>query len=90
MKAPNLEVVRDEKNDLIESYVADRVNTQLQQTAFKRNKWWVIIVYSFCCMMLNGFMLTYGNTAAPVVVAVIATRAKSMPKTSATTWATLI
>ena len=63
---------RAEKNDLIESYVAEQVNTQLQRTVFKRNKRWVIIIYSFCCMMLIGFMLTYGNTAAPVVVAVIA------------------
>ena len=72
VKAPNVENVINEKNDLIESYVADQVNTQLQRTAFKRNKWWVIIVYSFCCMMLIGFMLTYGDTAAPVVVSAIA------------------
>ena len=72
VKAPNVELVRAEKNDLIESYVVEQVNTQLQRTVFKRNKRWVIIIYSFCCMMLIGFMLTYGNTAAPVVVAVIA------------------
>jgi hypothetical protein len=72
VKAPNVEVVRNEKNDLIESYVADQVNTQLQRTAFVRNKWWVIIVYSFCCMMLIGFMLAYGDRAAPITVAAIA------------------
>ena len=72
MKAPNVEVVRHEKNDLIESYVADQVNTQLQRTAFVRNKWWVIIVYSFCCMLLIGFMYAYGNQASPFVMAAIA------------------
>ena len=72
VKASNVEIVRSEKNDLIESYVADQVNTQLQRTAFVRNKWWVIIVYSFCCMMLIGFMLAYGDRAAPVTVAAIA------------------
>lgn len=72
VKAPNVDIVRNEKNDLIESYVADQVNTQLQRTAFKRNKWWVIIVYSFCCMMLIAFMLVYGNTATPVVVSATA------------------
>ncbi len=69
VKATNVYLVRDEKNNLIESYVAEQVNTQLQRTAFKRNKWWVIIVYSFCCMMLIFFMLVYGNKATPAVVA---------------------
>ena len=71
VKAPNVELVRSEKNDLIESYVAEQVNTQLQQAAFKRNKWWVVIVYSFCCMMLIFFMLVYYNNAMPVVIAAI-------------------
>ncbi len=71
IKAPNVELVRNEKNDLIESYVAEQVNTQLQRTAFKRNKLWVIIVYSFCCMLILGFMWAYGNTAAPFVMAAI-------------------
>jgi hypothetical protein len=71
VKADNVGVVKSERDALIESYVADQVNTQLQRSAFKRNRWWVVIVYSFCCMMLISFMLTYGNTAAPVVVAFI-------------------
>ena len=72
VKAPNVDVVRHEKNDLIESYVADQVNTQLQRTAFKRNKWWVIIIYSFCCMMLSFFMLVYYNSGMPITIAAIA------------------
>ncbi len=71
VKADNVAVVKSERDALIESYVADQVNTQLQRSAFKRNRWWVVIVYSFCCMLLISFMLTYGNTAAPVVVAFI-------------------
>lgn len=72
VKAANVDLVRNEKNELIESYVAEQVNTQLQRTAFTRNKWWVIIVYSFCCMMLIFFMLVYGNKATPAVIAVTA------------------
>ena len=71
VKAPNVELVRQEKNDLIESYVAEQVNTQLQRAAFQRNKWWVVIVYSFCCMMLIAFMFMYWNNAMPVVIAAI-------------------
>jgi Swt1-like HEPN len=72
VKAPNVDLVRNEKNDLIESYVAEQVNTQLQRTAFRRNKWWVVIIYSFCCMLLIGFVYAYGNESSPVVMAAIA------------------
>ena len=69
VKAPNVELVRNEKNDLIESYVAEQVNTQLQRAAFKRNRWWVVLVYSFCCLMLIAFMFMYWNNSMPVVIA---------------------
>lgn len=71
IKAPNVEFVRREKDDLIESYVAEQVNSQLMRTAFARNRWWVVIVYSFCCMMLIYFVLVYGNSASPVPIAAI-------------------
>ena len=69
VKAPNVELIRNEKNDLIESYVAEQVNTQLQRAAFKRNRWWVVLVYSFCCLMLIAFMFMYWNNSMPVVIA---------------------
>lgn len=69
IKSSNVELVEKEKNDLIESYVAEQVNTQLQRAAFKRNRWWVVMVYSFCCMMLITFMLIYTTKAMPMVVA---------------------
>lgn len=72
VKADNVVIVKNERDALIESYVADQVNTQIQRSAFKRNRWWVVIVYSFCWMMLTFFMLKYGNEASPAVIAFIA------------------
>ncbi len=40
--------IQFQKRDLLETYVAEEVNTQIQQSMFKRNRRWVIAFYSFC------------------------------------------
>ncbi|SFI16593.1 Swt1 family HEPN domain-containing protein [Planctomicrobium piriforme] len=57
--AENVEIVKHEKSDLLESHVADAVNTQVQRNAFQRNKWWVIAIYTFCC----GLIIVHGINA---------------------------
>lgn len=71
-KAPNVAVVNAEKLDLLESFVAEAVNTQLLNTAFHRNKYWVILIYSLCCVALVGFIYVYGHGSIAPAVGVIA------------------
>lgn len=40
--------IQEQKRDLLEAYVAEEVNTQIQQSQFKRNRRWVIAFYTFC------------------------------------------
>ena len=52
VNADNVAEVKAEKEDLLESHVAEAVNSQVQKTAFQRNKWWVIGIYGFCCVLI--------------------------------------
>jgi hypothetical protein len=70
-KSPRLPEINREKEDLLESHVAEEVNTQLHQAAFHRNKWWVIAIYLICCLVLMGFLFAYGNAGTPLVVTVL-------------------
>ena len=70
--SPKLPQIQQEKQDLLESHVAEEVNTQLLRTAFHRNKWWVIAIYMICCLALVGFLFAYGNSGTPAVVTVLA------------------
>jgi len=45
-----------QKRDLLEAYVAEEVNTQIQQSMFKRNQPWVIAFYAFC-FLVTGYTL---------------------------------
>lgn len=69
--SPRLNDIEREKEELLESHVAEQVNTQLLQTAFHRNKWWVIAIYTICCIALVGFLIAYGNAGTPAVVTVL-------------------
>jgi hypothetical protein len=71
-KSPSVAVVNAEKLDLLESYVAEEVNTQLMNTAFHRNKWWVILIYSACCFALVAFIYFYGHGGIAPSIGVIA------------------
>lgn len=70
-RSPRLDQIQQEKEDLLESHVAEQVNTQLHQTAFHRNKYWVIAIYLICCLALVGFLIAYGNAGTPAVITVL-------------------
>jgi hypothetical protein len=57
-KATQVADVNRLKRELLEAHVAEEVNSQLQRTAFDRNKWWVIGIYSVCVVFLIWNMLT--------------------------------
>lgn len=57
-EAKNVEEVKLRKQELLESHVAEEVNSQIQRTAFQRNKWWVIAIYSLCIAFLLWNMWT--------------------------------
>ncbi|MEZ5942272.1 MAG: Swt1 family HEPN domain-containing protein [Planctomycetaceae bacterium] len=57
VNAANLEAVRLEKSELLESHVAEAVNSQVQRTAYNRNKWWIIGIYAICCVLILGFLI---------------------------------
>lgn len=59
--------VNEIKQELLESHVAEQVNSQIQRTAFKRNKWWVIGIYTLCCGLIIGHMLTSDQPGALAV-----------------------
>lgn len=50
--AENVREVNRRKQELLESHVGEEVNAQIQRTAFHRNKWWVIAIYSLCSLMI--------------------------------------
>lgn len=64
VNAQNLDAIRLEKNELLESHVAEAVNSQVQRTAHSRNKWWIIVIYAMCCFMILGFLLFSGELGA--------------------------
>lgn len=59
--ASNVDRIHAEKQDLLESHVAEEVNNQIQRTAFQRNKFWVIGIYTLCCLFIAWHMLTAEN-----------------------------
>jgi hypothetical protein len=70
-RSPKLADINREKEDLLESHVAEEVNTQLHSAAFNRNKWWVIAIYLICCLALVGFLIAYGNAGTPAVITLL-------------------
>ena len=70
-ESPQLNLIQRQKQDLLESHVAEQVNTQLHQAAFKRNKLWVIAIYLLCCFTLIGFLIAYGNDGTYTAIAVL-------------------
>jgi hypothetical protein len=69
-KASQVDDVNRLKRELLESHVAEEVNSQLQRTAFDRNKWWVIGIYSVCVVFLIWNMLMNAtDDGRPVAIA---------------------
>ncbi|MBL8851456.1 MAG: hypothetical protein JNG89_17365, partial [Planctomycetaceae bacterium] len=50
------------KRELLESHVAQEVNSQVQRAAFDRNKWWVIAVYVVCVVFLLMILIVGQGT----------------------------
>lgn len=77
VKAPNAADVARRQQELIESHVAEEVNTQIQRTAFNRNKLWVIGIYVLCIAFLLWNMLANineereGKTVATALASVL-------------------
>ncbi|HWL10309.1 MAG TPA: Swt1 family HEPN domain-containing protein [Planctomicrobium sp.] len=71
IKAENVGAVKREKIDLLESHVADAVNTQVQRNAFRRNKWWVITFYAFCCAVVMFHGLKDQGTGSYAIVSIV-------------------
>ncbi len=77
VKAANAEDVARRQRELIESHVAEEVNTQIQRTAFHRNKFWVIGIYVLCIAFLIWNMLANideareGKTVATALASVL-------------------
>ncbi|MEZ6066992.1 MAG: Swt1 family HEPN domain-containing protein [Planctomycetaceae bacterium] len=70
-ESPRLPDIQSEKQDLIESHVAEQVNSQLLQASFKKNKLWVIAIYLICCVTLVGYLIAYANDSTMFVVTII-------------------
>lgn len=69
--APNLEAVNLHKEELLESYVAEQVNSQVQRAAFNRGKWWVIGIYSLCCAAITYHAATSGHNGSSALVSFV-------------------
>lgn len=62
--APNLDRIIREKDDLLEAHVAEAVNTQIQRTAFERNKWGVIGIYTACAVAISVNIIVAASPGA--------------------------
>lgn len=71
VKAENVTAIKHEKSDLLESRVADEVNTQVHRTAFQRNKWWVIAIYGLCCGLIIAHTLMAGRSGSEALISVV-------------------
>ena len=71
VQAPNWKIVKREKADLLESHVAEEVNTQVQRTAFQRNKWWVIAIYSLCCALIAWHIFMSDRPGSTAIVSIV-------------------
>lgn len=71
VKAENVASIKREKSDLLESHVADEVNTQVQQTAFRRNKLWIIGIYTCCCVLLVMHAWLAGGSGNLALISIV-------------------
>jgi hypothetical protein len=67
--APNTPEVHRQKQELLEAYVAEQVNAQVQRAAFDRTKGWVVGIYSLCC----GAIIYHAVTSGQVVTSALVT-----------------
>jgi len=58
--SPQLPAIQQQKRDLLEGYVAEEVNTQIQQASFRSGRYWVMGIYAFCCAAIVYNLLDTG------------------------------
>lgn len=71
IRSPNLETVNLQKQELLESYVAEQVNSEVQKTTFNRNKWWVIGIYSLCCAAITYHAAVSGHNGSSALISFV-------------------
>ena len=71
VNAENAIIIQREKADLLESHVAEIVNTQVQKTAFRQNKWWVIGIYAFCCALIITHAIMFSNGGTVTLISFV-------------------
>jgi hypothetical protein len=71
VNAPNVEEIHRLKQELIESYVGEQVNTQIQRAAFNRARWWVIAIYVLCAGAITYHMATSGHSGSSALVSFV-------------------
>jgi len=71
IKAPNTAEINRQKQELLESYVAEQVNSQVQRAAFDRGKWWVIGIYSLCCAAITYHAATTGHVWSSALISFV-------------------
>lgn len=69
--APNTDEINRQKQELLESYVAEQVNSQVQRAAFNRAKWWVIGIYTLCCVAITYYVITSTQVAASAIISFV-------------------
>ncbi|MGD9854959.1 MAG: Swt1 family HEPN domain-containing protein [Planctomycetaceae bacterium] len=69
--APNTVEINRQKQELLESYVAEQVNSQVQRTAFNRGKWWIIGIYSLCCAAISYHAATSGHYGSSAIISFV-------------------
>ena len=69
--APNLEAIERQKSELLEAHLAEAVNAQVQNTAFHRNRWWMMLIYAMCCGLIITHMVMSSRSGTSVVISIV-------------------
>jgi hypothetical protein len=69
--APNAEQVRRQKQEMLEAYVAEQVNSQVQRAAFERAKLWVIGIYALCSAAISYHAATTMQTGSSALISFV-------------------
>ncbi|MBX3436179.1 MAG: hypothetical protein KF861_01725 [Planctomycetaceae bacterium] len=69
--APNTPEISRQKEELLESYVAEQVNSQVQRAAFKRGKRWIIGIYALCCAAITYHAATSEHVGSSAIISFV-------------------
>ena len=71
VNAENVVIIEREKADLLESHVAEKVNSQVQKTAFRQNKYWVVGIYALCCSLIIAHAIMFSNEGTVTLISFV-------------------